>query len=197
MHSCCIKIISLDHITETISMKYHLSTLFWLLQCHISSFLPPASAVEVIKTVPSVCVCVCLSVCLFVSALTAEPFDIGSRNLAQGLTVMISWTSSMVKVKGQGHQVKKRDFLDFVIWVSRCQTQAYGVTKDSIIYGVTSWHHMTSLHDVTWRHRMMTQPTGRGRCSNTSVFLWINLIRHTSKSSTTDGQVLFIYHSLC
>ncbi len=30
---------------------------------HITLLLPPASAVEVIETVPSVCMCVCASVC--------------------------------------------------------------------------------------------------------------------------------------
>ncbi len=50
--------------------------------------------------------CVCVSVCLSVSALTAEPFGIRSRNLVQGLTLIISWTSSKVKVIGQGHSVK-------------------------------------------------------------------------------------------
>ncbi len=44
-----------------------------------------------------------LSVCLSVSALTAEPFGIGSWNLLQGLTLIISLTSLMVNVKGQGH----------------------------------------------------------------------------------------------
>ncbi len=48
-----------------------------------------------------VCVCVCVSVCLSVSALTAEPFSVRSRNLVQGLTLIISWTSSKVKVIGQ------------------------------------------------------------------------------------------------
>ncbi len=69
--------------------------------------LPPASAVEVIKTEPSVC--------LSVSTLTAEPFGVRSQNLAQGLTLIISRTSSKVKVKGQGHKVKKRHFQDFLI----------------------------------------------------------------------------------
>ena len=59
-------------------------------------FLPPASAVEVIKTEPSVCVSVCVSV----SVLTAEPFDIRSRNLVQGLTLIIPWRSLKVKVIG-------------------------------------------------------------------------------------------------
>ncbi len=73
--------------------------------------LPPASVVEVIGTVPSVCVCV--SVSLSVSALTAEPFEVWSRYLVQGLTMMTSWTSSMVKVLGQSHQVKKMSFPGF------------------------------------------------------------------------------------
>ncbi len=65
-----------------------------------SSYLfPPASAVEGIKSVPSVCVCV--SVCLSVSALTAEPFDIQTRNLVEALTLQISRMSLKVKVIGQ------------------------------------------------------------------------------------------------
>ncbi len=66
--------------------------------------LSPVLAVEVIKTVLSICVCV--SVFLIVSTLTAEPFEVCSLNLVPGLTLMISWTSSKFKVKGQGHQVK-------------------------------------------------------------------------------------------
>ncbi len=85
--------------------------------------LPPASAVEVIEMEPFVCLCVC--VCLFVSALTAEPFNIWSRNLVQRLALIISRTSLPVKVimvKGQGHEVKKRHFSRFsdlseqIIW---------------------------------------------------------------------------------
>ena len=49
----------------------------------------------------AVCVSVCLCVCQLVSTLTAERIDILSRNLAQGLTLMESWTSLMVNVKGQ------------------------------------------------------------------------------------------------
>ncbi len=49
----------------------------------------------------AVCVCVCQSV----STLTAELFDVRSPNLVQGLILITSRTSSMVKVKGQGHPV--------------------------------------------------------------------------------------------
>ncbi len=62
-------------------------------------FLPPASAVEVIETEPFVCLSVCM--CLFVSALTAEPFDTWSRNLVEGLTLIIS-----DEFAGQGHRSK-------------------------------------------------------------------------------------------
>ncbi len=51
--------------------------------------------------------CVCVCVCASVSALMAEPFDIWSQNLVQGLTLMTSRMSLLVKVKGQGHEVKK------------------------------------------------------------------------------------------
>ena len=53
------------------------------------------------------------------SALMAKPFDLGSRNLAQGLTSMKSQPNLMVKVIGQGRQVEKRDFLSFR-WVVLC-----------------------------------------------------------------------------
>ncbi len=58
-------------------------------------FLPPASAVEVSKTEPSVCVSVC------VGTLKAERIDVWSQNLVQGLTLMTSRRRSMFKVIGQ------------------------------------------------------------------------------------------------
>ncbi len=128
--------------------------------------LPPASAVEVIKTVPSVSVCVCVCV----NTLTAEPFDIWSPNLVQGLTLIISWTSLIFKVIGQrSRSPSQKNSISgvFLSWVKRYQTVAYGVM---------SWRHsMTSCdivawrHDVTW-HRRMTSTPPRGRCSNTLVF---------------------------
>ena len=53
---------------------------------------------------------------MFVSALTAKPFDIWSPNLVQGLTLIISRTSLLVKVmvKGQGHEVKNVIFRIFL-----------------------------------------------------------------------------------
>ncbi len=63
-------------------------------------FLPPASAVEVIESV-------CVSV---IQQLQAEPFDVLTKNLTCRSTWTISRPSSMVKVKCQGHQVRKCDF---------------------------------------------------------------------------------------
>ena len=54
--------------------------------------------------------CVCVSVCQCVGTLTAERFEVHSQNLAQGLTLMTSRGSLMVKVKGQGHPVEKHNF---------------------------------------------------------------------------------------
>ena len=45
-----------------------------------------------------------LCVCLFVSSLMAEPFDIWARNLVHVLTLMISWTG--LDKFDQGHRSK-------------------------------------------------------------------------------------------
>ncbi len=54
----------------------------------------------------------------------AEPFD----PLVQGLTLMISRIGPKVKVIGQGYQVKKRDFQDYLTSVPGYETLAYGMT---------------------------------------------------------------------
>ncbi len=38
----------------------------------------------------AICVCVCLFVCQFLNTLTAEPTDVQSQNLVQGLILMTS-----------------------------------------------------------------------------------------------------------
>ncbi len=55
------------------------------------------SAVKGMESVPSVCVCVCLTV----SALMAEPFDVQTQSLVEALTLIISRMNSKVKVIGQ------------------------------------------------------------------------------------------------
>ncbi len=60
-------------------------------------YFPPASAVEGIKSVRSVCLCVCP---LF-SAITGEPFNVRTWNSAGGMTLMTARMSVKVKVIGQ------------------------------------------------------------------------------------------------
>ena len=72
-----------------------------MIQHFYETLIPSASAVKGITSVPSVCVSVCVSVCLLVSALPAEPFDIPTQNLVEGLTLTISQTTLKVKVIGQ------------------------------------------------------------------------------------------------
>ena len=65
-----------------------------------------------------VCVCLCVSVCLFVSSFMVEPFDVGSQNLqVTGIDLddILDKFDGQCQVKGQGHQVNKHDFLDCVI----------------------------------------------------------------------------------
>ncbi len=55
----------------------------------------PASAVEGMELVPSVCVCVS------VNALMGELLDVRTQNLVEALTLIISRMSLKVKVVGQ------------------------------------------------------------------------------------------------
>ncbi len=57
--------------------------------------LSPTSAVYIVEMVQLLCGCPSIN------TLQAELFDIRSGNLVQGLTLMTSWTSLMVKVMGQ------------------------------------------------------------------------------------------------
>ena len=72
----------------------------------------------------AVCGCVCLSVCPCVNTLSVEPIDILSQNLVQGLTLMISWKSLMVKVVGKSSRSlgQKWDFYDFLDCVQGYKT---------------------------------------------------------------------------
>ncbi len=96
-------------------------------------FFPPASAVKSVESVLSVCVCVS------VSALTAEPFDIQTRNLVEALTLIISRKSLKVKVIGQRSRSPcwKTWFLKFQM--------------DELHWASLSWH-LTSYDGTAWRH---------------------------------------------
>ena len=80
-------------------------------QFYLASVFTPRVSVRGYRNGP-VRVCVCLSV----STLTAEPFDVWSRYLVQGLILMTSWPGLMVKVIGQrsrsqGQECHFRGFL--------------------------------------------------------------------------------------
>ncbi len=112
-------------------------------------FFPPASAVEGIKSVPSVC--------LSVTTLPAKSLNVWTQNLVEGLTLTISRISSKVKVIGQRSRSLgwKTWFSDFQIgWPG----QVHFVISDDIMWwttdvmwrqGTTSWCHMTSSHLLT------------------------------------------------
>ena len=84
----------------------------------IYALFPPASAVEGIKSVLSLCVCVRL--CVRLSALSPdEPFDVQTQNLVEGLTLIISRMTLKVKVIGRRSRSLcwKTSFSDiFMVW---------------------------------------------------------------------------------
>ena len=99
-------------------------------------FLPSMLAVEVTESLPSVC--------LWFSTLMTEPSDVQTRNLRCRSSWAISGPSTMVRAKGQGHQVRKFDFWAilqtfFLDWKAWYKTMAYGVM---------SGRHVTSQNDV-------------------------------------------------
>ncbi len=77
--------------------------------------LPPASAVELIELVQCFRVSIIVSVSKIVSALRAEPFDIRTQNMVQGLTLIKSRPCLMSKVISQRSRspFQKCDFPGF------------------------------------------------------------------------------------
>ncbi len=62
-------------------------------------------------------VCLCVCVCLFVSTLTAEWFNIWSRNLVPGLTLIIPQMSLLVKVIGQRSRSQgQKNIVSRIFW---------------------------------------------------------------------------------
>ncbi len=133
-------------------------------------FLPPASAVEVIESVLSVCLWVCPSV----STLTTKSFEVRTRNFACVLTWTISRSSSRVKVIGQrskppGEKMwcwgNSTDF--FLIWKSWYKTLV--VMSGRLMMpqleftpscDVTKWCHLGKMTLRHWRY------------VNAQVFFW-------------------------
>ena len=95
---------------------------------------------------------VCLSVCLFVSALTADSFDVRSWNLVQALTLMIPYNykldcqghRSKLKVTGSKNMISKFFLFEW----------AYAKPYPMVWHHDVMWRHgLTSSYDVTkWRH---------------------------------------------
>ena len=84
-----------------------------------------------------------LCVCLSVSTLLTEPFDVRTQNLVGGLTMTISWTSSMVKVIGQRSKVKVVIFkiVIFLLFLMEIAQSHFVMTPNvTWRYGVPSWH---------------------------------------------------------
>ena len=76
-----------------------------------------------------------MCVCLFVSTLTAvRTVQHMIKKFGTGVDIDNISDDLLVKVIGQGHQVKKCYFKDFLICVNKYQVLAYGVTS----YDVTA-----------------------------------------------------------
>ena len=69
----------------------------------------------------------CLSVCVCVSVCEHSRNWMDWRTITK-FDLIKSQTSSMVRVEGQGHQVKKRDVYDFLTSVPVYKMLAYGAT---------------------------------------------------------------------
>ncbi len=103
-HSCMVKqnaadnqTINLDHIDDNTIVGF--SELAQVLVPLALLLLPPAPAVEVIKTEPSMCDYGCVSVCLLALSLLNRLTQ--GHQMVQGLTLMTSRTGLMVKIIGQ------------------------------------------------------------------------------------------------
>ena len=96
---------------------------------------------------------VCVSVCLLVSALTVEPFELQTWNLAETLSLIISRTSSKVKVIGQRSRSpfwkKKHDFPIFSYGVNYVDcTEPF--CHDTWCYVMSRHNVMTSRDVMAW-----------------------------------------------
>ena len=123
----------------------------------------------------SVCGCVCVSVCVCVNTLMAELFDIWSPNLVQGLTLIISWTSLILRVIGQRSRSPSQKILfpgffsvewrDTKPWL---MVWCHGIIvwRHDVMWhcGMTSRRHLTSQNDVNTPTREVQQ--------HFSVFFW-------------------------
>ncbi len=105
--------------------------------CLFTGLFPPTSAVEGINSVPSVC--------LLLSALTGESFDLQTWNLAWGMTLVTARMSLKIKVA----TLKKVNFelFDGVTCVDCADPFCHVI-----------WGHVMSQRDVMWRHSVTSWP---------------------------------------
>ena len=112
----------------------------------------------------------CVCVCVCVSALTAELIEVWSQNSTEGLTLMTSRTSLMVKVIGQRSRLpgQKR-------WCSGVSHLGDHVKIPELCYGIMWRHDVTSVtsFDVKWRHRSKDRFGTREVQQHFSVFFSI------------------------
>ncbi len=136
-----------------------MSSCFW----YASSLLPPASAVKVIESEPSVCVSVCLWTLSRPNRLT---YDLDFWHGSWPWPYLIWDCRSRSYVKGQGHQV------NFHHAVIKLYVQHYG--EMSGLIWVASW-----CHDVIWCHRVMSQCHMTSKCDGMVAYditrSWISL----------------------
>ena len=90
----------------------------------------------------SVFPCFRVSVCQLVSALMAKPLDIRTRKLVEGLSLIKSGTSILVKVIGQGHEIKS--IISRIFWLEWPKMKSKSMVQR---HDIMAW-----CHDAIWHH---------------------------------------------
>ena len=104
-----------------------------------------------------------------VSALITEPFEVRSRNSAEGFTLIMDWMSLKDKVVGQRSRSPSKKNVSFQ---ARAITCLYTLLCDIMVSCISS--------DVSKEPRWGESTPACGRCSNTLVFFTINVLRPVS-----------------
>ena len=102
--------------------------------------LPPASAVEVIELEPSVRVCV-------------HSHNWTVSRMDNKFDMQVCQDHILVKFDGQGHRSKVKVMRSKNV-ISMLLGWDLELCTATVAYGVKSWRHLTSQHDVIWRHSM-------------------------------------------
>ena len=149
-------------------------------------FFPPASSVEGIKSVPSVC----LPVCVYLCTLLAEPFEIRAQNVVDGLTLTISQLRSKLKVIGQSSRslawktwfsdgLACTGTLSYVLWH---HVRPHGTSLCDV---VISLHYVMKPFDVFWKEYWQGgQTAGRPstlRRFHLYIFTWMINFSYNNK----------------